>query len=374
MIDFQPTIDPFLFEMHFDVFVRFVEYKGNEILVSFSSHPYIKEEEGYKYEIYEKAHKTLSFENWTTDSIGTGIIIEQLAEAIEIPGNNLVSWQARYGEDSRPQNPLYESRGDAGKVRQIEQAFFQLYRSENNADSLDKLISIFGRRYPLIAYLFFIKDRSRYLPIAPTYFDQSFKSLGADFITSHQCSWENYSTFIRLIGDIRVMLEERLTTEVTLLDAHSFTWMLSNQMARENILPDVKEYLEFDHTEREAIVKARIGQGKFRDGLLNYWKSCAVTGCTEIQLLIASHIKPWSESSNSERINIYNGLLLSPNLDSCFDSGYISFDTQGKIMISPNLKESDRKALGINEDMRLSNLKSDHRKFLEYHRENIFQK
>ena len=87
-------------------------------------------------------------------------------------------------------------------------------------------------------------------------------------------------------------------------------------------------------TEAEALVKARVGQGKFRNNLIEYWKGCSVTNCKYITILIASHIKPWKDSSNKERLDVYNGLLLLPNIDKLFDKGYISFRDTGKIMIS----------------------------------------
>ena len=121
------------------------------------------------------------------------------------------------------------------------------------------------------------------------------------------------------------MLSEALSSDVSLLDAHSFAWMLSTNMKSEEKLADVKDYLELSSTERESIVKSRIGQGQFRESLLDYWSTCAVTGCQEPKLLRASHIKPWSKSEVTERLSLYNGLLLSPTLDICFDSGFISF-------------------------------------------------
>lgn len=169
------------------------------------------------------------------------------------------------------------------------------------------------------------------------------------------------------------MLADALSTEVTLLDAHSFAWILSSQMEKESKLADVKDYLNLSNTERQAIVKARISQGQFRKSLVNYWSVCAVTGCTEHKLLRASHIKPWSKSNLSERLSLYNGLLLSPALDMCFDSGFVSFDEKGSIMVSTQLSEGDLTALGIHRDMRLAKVETEHKNYLAYHRENIFK-
>jgi predicted restriction endonuclease len=145
-------------------------------------------------------------------------------------------------------------------------------------------------------------------------------------------------------------------------------------MEKEDKLADVREYLSLLPSEREAIVKARIGQGRFRDSLIEYWSACAVTGCAENALLVASHIKPWAKAELVERLSLYNGLLLSPALDACFDSGYISFDDEGKILISERLTRDDARALGIHTDMLLRRVEPQHKKYLAFHRDHIFKR
>ena len=75
-----------------------------------------------------------------------------------------------------------------------------------------------------------------------------------------------------------------------------------------------------------------------------------------------------------ERLSLYNGLLLNPSLDECFDSGFISFDDFGKIMISDELKRGDMEALAIAKDMKLAKLENEHKGYLAYHRAEIFKK
>lgn len=369
----KPIIDPYLFEKQFEAFKEFVEEKSNASFISFASNPYTDKQEGYKYEIYRAARDKLAFQAWKESDIGSGDIIASTIESIEIQDNNLVQWQSRYGDEKRPHHPLYEAKQFPERAKSIEQCIFRFYHEAQVQSSFDELIEIFGKKYALIAYLFFVKDNSKYLPIAPSYFDKAFELLGADFKTSKRCSWENYSQYIYLIGQLKRMLSEALSSEVSILDAHSFAWMLSAKMEEEK-LADVKEYLGLSKTEREAIVKARIGQGQFRESLISYWKMCAVTGCHEHKLLRASHIKPWSKSEVTERLSLYNGLLLSPTLDACFDSGFISFDDSGKIIVSNELNEKDMGALGINKGMKLSGIEPEHCKYLVYHRENIFKK
>ncbi len=124
--------------------------------------------------------------------------------------------------------------------------------------------------------------------------------------------------------------------------------------------------------EREAVVKARVGQGVFRERLMNYWGGCSVTGHPNMSLLIASHIKPWRDCNASEATSLVNGLLLTPNLDLAFDRGLISFDEAGAIILSPQLSQADIEVLGLSPDMKLRKLVNQHNEFLEFHRINVF--
>jgi len=148
---------------------------------------------------------------------------------------------------------------------------------------------------------------------------------------------------------------------------HEYLKDASNELEEdiENIITD-NSYAE---TDKLTLIKSRIGQGEFRTGLLSYWKGCAVTGYKTSSMLIASHIKPWRDSNNHERLDYYNGLLLTPNLDKAFDTGFISFDLKGKILIS-DVFESP-KVLGVETDMKIRFEKA-HRRYLEYHRDVVF--
>ena len=90
-------------------------------------------------------------------------------------------------------------------------------------------------------------------------------------------------------------------------------------------------------TEIETLIKARLGQGSFRQNVLEQYPSCPLTGLDIQPLLIASHIKPWSVCNNNERLDPFNGLMLAPNIDALFDSGLITFDPDGTIKISPKI-------------------------------------
>ncbi len=368
-----PHIDPYLFERQLEAFRAFVEEPFGITFVSFKSNLYIEKHEKYKSEIYHAGRKTLAFHTWKKSAIGSGEIVKAVIKAIEMPNNNLVPWQARYGEATRPHRPLYEAEKQQGNLLGIERCLFALYREKEEEHSFAGLIGVFRRTYPLLAYLFYLKDCSRYLPIAPTFFDRAFELLGAKFKTSHKCSWENYLVYISLIRELKAMLTENLDPEATLLDAHSFAWILANQMWKANKTADTQAYRNRPSSEREAIVKSRIGQDRFRESLIEYWSVCAVTGCKEEALLRASHIKPWRDATPEECLDLYNGLLLSPAFDVCFDSGYVSFDDEGKILISERLRSDDAMAMGISSNMRLRRVEPKHKKYLAFHRKNVFK-
>lgn len=78
--------------------------------------------------------------------------------------------------------------------------------------------------------------------------------------------------------------------------------------------------------EREAIVKIRINQGVFRDELIKRYGKCVLCGVKDSSLMIASHIKSWSDSNPEEKVDVDNVFLLCPNHDKLFDKGLISFD------------------------------------------------
>lgn len=126
-------------------------------------------------------------------------------------------------------------------------------------------------------------------------------------------------------------------------------------------------------TQRDAVVNSRLGQGKFRKKLIEYWGGCAITEIKLLSVLRASHIKPWRKATNNERLDKYNGLLLVANLDIVFDAGFITFEDNGRIKISNKLSVNDCRVLGIQADMRLSRLEDRHLPYLKHHRDNEYK-
>lgn len=126
--------------------------------------------------------------------------------------------------------------------------------------------------------------------------------------------------------------------------------------------------LNIDGASKKAVVNVRVNQGIFRDFLLKKYKKCCLCGVENHALLTASHIKPWAESEPKEQLDINNGFLMCPNHDKLFDKGYITFDDDGKIIISDRLTESDKVLLNVNDRMHIE-LTEGNKKYLKFHRE-----
>lgn len=136
---------------------------------------------------------------------------------------------------------------------------------------------------------------------------------------------------------------------------------------------DVQQILQdktMNETEKSIMVNTRMGQGTFRNQLVNMWQGCAVTGYKNTHMLVASHIKPWRDSSNQERLDKFNGLLLLANLDKAFDLGFISFADTGLVMISCQLEAPE--VLGLREGMAFA-VQHAHKEYLDYHRGVLFR-
>lgn len=153
---------------------------------------------------------------------------------------------------------------------------------------------------------------------------------------------------------------------------------------------DVLDIIEFEENDelpigkyREQMIKARVGQYFFRTTVLSiYNNSCCITGLKRQELLVASHIKPWSVCEEStERTNPANGLCLNALYDKAFDKGLITLNKKYQVVISAKLKDSDMdKAtktwlMGYaGHPISLPDKFLPGKQFIEYHNDMIFQK
>ena len=171
-------------------------------------------DEGYKYKILNDAQRFLNRITWSSASDDE--ICEAVVDALN-QSQNLVNSHTRGSFETS----VSESQKEYADI------FRKLYGEENrDQECFEEICKTFGARYGLIAYLFFIKDPNKYLPITPTVFDRMFRLIGIGDKTAYLCSWKNYMTFLNHIREVQKEIESTMDCEISLMDAHSFVWIL----------------------------------------------------------------------------------------------------------------------------------------------------
>jgi putative restriction endonuclease len=129
-------------------------------------------------------------------------------------------------------------------------------------------------------------------------------------------------------------------------------------------------------TDREAIIRARRGQGLFKQRVMVIENHCRITGVVNPVHLVASHCKPWRDCKNEERLDGENGLLLTPTIDHLFDRGFIGFENNGTLIVSPVAHQPslDRMGVKTKQIVNVGGFTSGQQNFLEYHRNMVLLK
>lgn|SRR6516165_9732867 len=139
---------------------------------------------------------------------------------------------------------------------------------------------------------------------------------------------------------------------------------LEQEVAKDESIPE---------TDRQALIRARRGQGLFKQRVMQIERRCRITGVEKPIHLVASHCKPWRDSSNEERLNGENGLLLTPTVDHLFDRGFIGFENDGTLIISPVADRPSLQRMGV--DIRgvtnVGSFTEGQKKFLDFHRNSV---
>jgi len=162
------------------------------------------------------------------------------------------------------------------------------------------------------------------------------------------------------------------------LNLHDSTEKFANAVEEEveqYMAEKVRIDIEIPETTRLAIVKARVGQGIFRDEVSKVEKHCRLTGVEDADHLVASHIKPWKDSDNRERLSGQNGLMLTPTPDHLFDKGFISFGDDGRLLYAARVnREALAKMKVPEEGFSAGRFSPSQLEFLRYHRTYILKK
>lgn len=164
-----------------------------------------------------------------------------------------------------------------------------------------------------------------------------------------------------LVLGYRVAEEPSVATAVGLLE-----W-------EEHELNQVQSDLSLPETERQAIVLARRGQGLFKKRVMTIERACRITGVDREEHLRASHCKPWRDATNEERLDGENGLLLTPSIDHLFDRGFIGFEDNGQVIVSPVAHRESLTRMGIEPERppKVGSFSTGQRRFLGFHRDNV---
>lgn len=127
--------------------------------------------------------------------------------------------------------------------------------------------------------------------------------------------------------------------------------------------------------EEQALRQARDGQGKYREQLMEQCRFCPFTMIADERLLIASHIKPWAASTASERVDPYNGYMLSPLYDKLFDRGFITFTDNRHVVLSNFISPYTWKQIGLKNDTFIKALPMDDKRieYLKFHHQSVFK-
>ena len=150
-------------------------------------------------------------------------------------------------------------------------------------------------------------------------------------------------------------------------------WALSRSLPNALVGRFEQAVVAISATERESTVRQRVGQNLFREGLMALWGGrCAITGLDVPELLRASHAKPWADSNDIERLDVYNGLLLAAHWDAAFDSGLVTVAPNGAVMASLALSDAALGVLGLPDVLKLK-LHPQHAPYLAWHRERVFR-
>lgn len=150
-------------------------------------------------------------------------------------------------------------------------------------------------------------------------------------------------------------------------------WVLSRTLPNALVSRFEQAVVAISATEREATVRQRVGQNLFREGLMALWGGrCAITGLDVPELLRASHAKPWADSNDVERLDVYNGLLLAAHWDAAFDAGLITVLPDGIVATSSILSDAARRVLGVSNALRLK-LQPQHIAYMAWHHKRVFR-
>lgn len=237
------------FVQHADGQTEFISFRDKAGLLG--------REEDYKSRIAEEARQELKSSSWSRSWIGTGRIAECARGAINKSGNLV----------NKNQQIDFKNRIDPNNAKfrpEAERVLYDIYRNPlcSDATAFANAVEVFGAKYDTIAFLFFIKDDTRFLPISTGHFDKGFAALEIEYTTSFKCGWENYQGFNDILKEICAKMEKLLPMRGTprLIDAHSFVWIIQEDRFI-NWAPGPERSVQIERTSEKYLQDVISGSG-----------------------------------------------------------------------------------------------------------------
>lgn len=166
-------------------------------------------------------------------------------------------------------------------------------------------------------------------------------------------------------------ISEELASLLRELSGSNFDEVVVGEDAIED---GIRGRTDISTTEKKQLTTSRRGQGQYKKNVYENEKACRVTGLDDPRFLIASHIKPWAKSSDAEKLDGCNGLLLTPSVDKLFDRGDISFTDSGDILCSPSIPVATLQLLGVDIRKNVGRFNKRQCEYMAYHRDNVFSR
>jgi putative restriction endonuclease len=153
----------------------------------------------------------------------------------------------------------------------------------------------------------------------------------------------------------------------------TITDAVGRTLSEEIVETAIQQRTDIGPTQKTDFLKARHGQGAFRENVERNEHSCRITGVLDRRHLWATHIKPWFECDDGEKLDGFNGLLMSPHVADLFERGYISFSDDGDLLVSSELNPVVLEKWHIDVSMNVGPFQPEQSYYLDHHRREVFQ-
>lgn len=300
---------------------RFLAYikmrDGADVPFSFQGkNTFLGREENYKAKAFSKAQEALQYEKWTESWITSGAILSCAHKAMNCAGNLVYpNQQIAFQNSINPEHEKYNP--DASR------ALYNIYKSKEIGEEVIAFAEakkVFGGSYDTIAYLFFIKDQSRFLPVSPGNFEKSLASVKIGYRLSGKCSWENYQGFINIVKTVQDVMQDVLpSVEIRLIDAHSFLWVINEDKRKSDFLnwkPDKDTLTQIEDATEKYIDSKATGNTQRKSGISSYFtRSAEVVKITKKRAKgicqLCGQVAPFTDNNGNPYLEAHHIVWLS---------------------------------------------------------------